>query len=141
MLGDTVAYSYFYTNIATDMCDNLHPNATGNTQLGKFRANAIKSALEYQINPDHHFLSGNTHTLQTTGNLTFRVDKYFGEFSNVVKVDTTQLTTGYTATSGSTNIILEADYLNTLSTGSHTLTVGFDGGVRVSDTFTILPAP
>ncbi|GHV27420.1 hypothetical protein FACS1894176_09320 [Bacteroidia bacterium] len=109
--------------------------------MGEFRAKAIKSAIEYQITPNAYFLSENTHTLQTTGNLTFRVDKYFGEFSNVVKVDSTQLSTGYIATSGSTNIILESDYLNTLSAGDHTLTVGFDGGVRVSDTFTILPAP
>ncbi|GHV20927.1 hypothetical protein FACS189428_0610 [Clostridia bacterium] len=69
------------------------------------------------------------------------MDKYFGEFSNVVKVDTVQISSGYTATSGSTNITLESNYLNTLSTGNHTLTVGFDGGVRVSDTFTILPVP
>jgi hypothetical protein len=38
-------------------------------------------------------------------------------------------------------IELKADYLNTLSAGHHTLSVGFYGGVRVSSDFTILSAP
>ncbi|GHV25334.1 hypothetical protein FACS1894176_03560 [Bacteroidia bacterium] len=138
--GDTQAYEYFEVNQG-ELPDKIHPNVLGHEHLGTFRATAIKSVLEYQINPDHHFVDTNSHTLQTTGNLTFRVDKYFGEFSNVVKVDNIQLTTGYTATSGSTNITLDSDYLNTLSAGDHTLMVGFEGGVRVSDTFTILPSP
>jgi hypothetical protein len=74
--------------------------------------------------------------------LTFRVDKYFGEFTGVVKVDNVQLATSdYEATSGSTNIELKADYLNTLSADNHTLSVGFYGGVWVDEDFTILPDP
>jgi hypothetical protein len=70
------------------------------------------------------------------------VDKYFGEFSDVVKVDASPLTSSeYEATSGSTTIELTADYLNTLSTGNHTLSVGFEGGVWVEEDFTILPDP
>jgi hypothetical protein len=74
--------------------------------------------------------------------LTLRVDKYFDEFTDVVKVDNVQLTTAdYEATSGSTNIELNADYLNTLSTGNHTLSIEFYGGVWVDEDFTILPDP
>jgi hypothetical protein len=70
------------------------------------------------------------------------IDKYFGEFTDVVKVDNVQLTSSeYEATSSSTNIELKADYLNTLSTGNHTLNVGFYGGVWVEEDFTILPNP
>jgi hypothetical protein len=59
-----------------------------------------------------------------------------------VKVDNVQLATSdYEATSGSTTIELKADYLNTLSAGNHTLSVGFDGGVQVSRGFNILSAP
>jgi hypothetical protein len=70
------------------------------------------------------------------------VDKYFGEFNDIVKVDGVQLATSdYVATSGSTTIELNADYLNTLAAGDHTLTVGFEGGVQVAESFTILPDP
>jgi hypothetical protein len=70
------------------------------------------------------------------------VDKYFEEFNDVVKVDGVQLAaSNYEATSGSTNIELNADYLNTLAVGDHTLTVGFEGGVQVEESFTILSEP
>jgi hypothetical protein len=69
------------------------------------------------------------------------VDKYLGEFADVVRVDSVQLTSSnYKVTSGNTNISLNADYLNTLSTGSHTLSVGFEGGVWIEEDFTISPA-
>jgi hypothetical protein len=59
-----------------------------------------------------------------------------------VKVDNIQLATSeYVATSGSTNIELNADYLNTLTAGDHTLTVGFEGGVEVVGNFSILSEP
>jgi hypothetical protein len=59
-----------------------------------------------------------------------------------VKVDGVQLATSdYEAISGSTTIELNADYLNTLSAGDHTLTVGFEGGVEVVGDFTILSEP
>jgi hypothetical protein len=70
------------------------------------------------------------------------VDKYFEEFNGVVKVDNADRTPDkYIATSGSTNIKLNADYLNTLTAGAHTLTVGFEGGVEVVGDFTIFPDP
>jgi hypothetical protein len=127
LLGDVEAFDYF-SGHQNELPDKVHPNGEGYQNLGKFRATAIKSAIDYQITPEKHFvdeMSG--HTLTTTGTLTLSIDKYFGEFSNVVEVDGNPLSSGYTATSGSTEITLEADYLNTLSTGSHTLSVGFEG--------------
>ncbi|MDR3169713.1 MAG: hypothetical protein LBU27_08500 [Candidatus Peribacteria bacterium] len=73
--------------------------------------------------------------------MTLRIDKYFGEFNGVVKVDNAELNSGYIATAESTLITLKADHLNTLSVGSHTLMVGFQGGVWVSSGFTILSIP
>jgi hypothetical protein len=58
-----------------------------------------------------------------------------------VKVDNVVLSSEYVATSGSTTLELNADYLNTLVAGDHTLTVGFKGGVWVAENFTILPDP
>jgi hypothetical protein len=106
----------------------VHFNDTGLIKLGEFRATAIKAALDKQITPDKNFVNEMSgHTLTTTGTITLSIDKYFGEFNDVVEVDGNPLSSGYTATSGSTQITLEADYLNTLSTGSHTLSVGFEG--------------
>jgi hypothetical protein len=57
ILGDTQAYQWFEENDTTMFADIVHPNTLGHAQLGTFRATAIKSALEYQINPDYYFLS------------------------------------------------------------------------------------
>ena len=46
----------------------------------------------------------------------------------------------YTAAEGSLRLTLKAAYLQTLSVGTHTLTVRFTDGT-VSHTFTVLPAP
>jgi hypothetical protein len=64
------------------------------------------------------------------------VDKWIGEFIGV-KVDNNLLTSGYIVTSWSTQITLESDYLNTLSAGTHTLSVGFNGWVWVESEFTV----
>ncbi|GHV20924.1 hypothetical protein FACS189428_0600 [Clostridia bacterium] len=65
IIGDTQTYEYFENHLS-ELGDGAHPNSLGHQHLGEFRAEAIKSAIEYQINPDHHFISGDSHTLQTT---------------------------------------------------------------------------
>ncbi|MDR0649870.1 MAG: SGNH/GDSL hydrolase family protein [Candidatus Peribacteria bacterium] len=64
--GDILAYDWFYINWSGVHSDNVHLNQTGYAKLGEFRAAAIKSAIEYQINPDHYFTGGSTHTLETS---------------------------------------------------------------------------
>jgi hypothetical protein len=65
--GDFSAFDYFLSHYPDDQNDNLlldslHPNGFGAKILGEFRAGAIKSALEYQINPNNTFTGGNSHT-------------------------------------------------------------------------------
>jgi lysophospholipase L1-like esterase len=62
VLGDTQSFEYFETH-QNELPDRVHPNSNGYQHLGEFRAEAIKSILEYQITPNAYFLSGNTHTL------------------------------------------------------------------------------
>ena len=67
-------------------------------------------------------------TKNTDGTLTFRANGDFSKFIGV-KVDGTLIDAkNYTAVSGSTIVTLKADYLKTLSNGTHSLTVLFNGG-------------
>lgn len=60
--------------------------------------------------------------------LIFRANGDFSKFTGV-KVDGTLIDAkNYTSVSGSTVITLKADYLNTLSVGTHTLTVVYNDG-------------
>lgn len=62
------------------------------------------------------------------GTLTFRANGDFSKFTGV-KVDGTLIDAkNYTAVSGSTVITLKADYLKTLSVGTHKLTVVYTNG-------------
>jgi hypothetical protein len=118
-----------------------HPNATGNSIVGGYWADAIRSNLEYQIMPDHEWLAADdSFTLGEGGTLTHTIDKYFGEFVDVAVDGQTLTSSDYTATAGSTVIELGNAFLNSLAVGNHTLSVGFYGGVNVSSQFTILAA-
>jgi lysophospholipase L1-like esterase len=138
--GDTAAYDYFAAN-QSQLGDGVHPSEAGHLVLGGLWADAILDNLEYEINPDRTWASSvNEFTLGEDGTLTLSIDKYFGEFTGVVKVNNDVLTAGvdYTASEGSTVIELLNSYLNTLGAGTYTLNVEFVGGVWVESTFTIL---
>lgn len=67
-------------------------------------------------------------TQNSDGTLTFRANGDFSKFTGV-KVDGTLIDAkNYTAVSGSTVITLKADYLKTLSVGTHKLTVVYTDG-------------
>jgi lysophospholipase L1-like esterase len=143
--GDKEAYAYFQANLTSLTCDNTHPNQVGNVQLGTYWANAIRADLEYQISPAYEWLTDDNEFDQDNDSedatLTFSIDKYLGEFSDVVKVDGQTLeSSNYTATAGSTIIELTNAFLNSLAAGNHTLAVAFHGGVNVNSQFTILAA-
>jgi lysophospholipase L1-like esterase len=140
--GDTSAYEYFANNQA-ELGDGVHPSEAGHVTLGAYWANAIKSNLEREITPTHSWsASDNSFTLGETSTLTHTIDKYYGEFTGVVKVNGATSTNGtdYTASEGSTVIELLNSYLNTLGVGTYTLSVQFAGGVWVDTTFTISAA-
>ena len=60
--------------------------------------------------------------------LAFRANGDFSKFTGVKVDDTLIDAKNYTAVSGSTVITLKADYLNTLSVGTHKLTVVYNDG-------------
>ena len=69
-----------------------------------------------------------TWTQNSDGTLVFRANGDFSKFT-VVKVDGTLIDAkNYTAVSGSTVITLKADYLKTLSAGTHKITVVYTDG-------------
>lgn len=71
--------------------------------------------------------------------LVFRANGDISEFTGVEVDDTLIDAENYTAVSGSTVITLKADYLNTLSVGTHKLTVVYTDGEGSTD-FTIKQA-
>lgn len=80
--------------------------------------------------PVYDFLEGadSSWTQNSDGTLTFRINGDFSKFTGI-KVDGALIDAkNYTAVSGSTVITLKADYLNTLSVGTHKLTVVYKDG-------------
>lgn len=80
--------------------------------------------------PVYDFLEGadSSWTQNSDGTLIFRANGDFSKFTGV-KVDGTLIDAkNYTAVSGSTVITLKADYLKTLSVGTHKLTVVYTDG-------------
>ena len=79
---------------------------------------------------DYKIIEGanGTWTQNSDGTLTFRANGDFSKFTGV-KVDGTLIDAkNYTAVSGSTVITLKADYLKTLSVGTHKITVVYTDG-------------
>lgn len=72
----------------------------------------------------------------------FRIDADYGLFAGgAVYVDETLVgTENYTSWDGSTYVQLTKGYLNTLSTGEHTLKIAFNDGGIATTTFTIIRA-
>ena len=81
------------------------------------------------------------YTLNQDDTATFRIDADYSLFENggVVYVDDNLVDKdNYTSKSGSTIIAFTKEYLNTLSTGNHTLKVVFNNGGTAEATFTVL---
>ena len=68
----------------------------------------------------------------------FRIDADYNLFNNKVYVDNVLVdSSNYTSKSGSTIIVLNKDYVDTLAVGEHTLKVAFADGGEAETTFTI----
>ena len=79
-------------------------------------------------------------TVNSSDTLTFRADGEFRLFTGVEVDDMTVDPSNYTAVSGSTIVTLRTEYLKTLATGKHKLTVTFRNG-SASANFDIQAAP
>lgn len=80
--------------------------------------------------PSYSIIEGanSSWTENTDGTLTFRADGDFNKFTGVKIDDVLIDAKNYTAVSGSTIVTLKADYLKTLSVGTHKLAVVFNDG-------------
>jgi hypothetical protein len=81
--------------------------------------------LQSSHSPEQNGVS--THTTDSTGSLVHVIAHDLALHTGIVKVDGNTLTPNndYTSAEGSTKTTLLASYLDTLSVGTHTLTVEF----------------
>lgn len=79
-----------------------------------------------------------TYTITEDTEARFRIDADYSLFNNKVYVDNVLVdSSNYTSKSGSTIIVLNKDYVDTLAVGKHTLKVAFADGGEAETTFTI----
>ena len=79
-----------------------------------------------------------TYTITEDTEARFRIDADYSLFNNKVYVDNVLVdSSNYTSESGSTIIVLNKDYVDTLAVGEHTLKVAFTDGGEAETTFTI----
>ena len=102
----------------------------GDTQSFWVETNLTMTPTAAGETPNYKIIEGanGAWTQNTDGTLTFRANGDFSKFTGV-KIDGTLIDPkNYTAKSGSTIITLKADYLKTLSVGTHKLTVVYTDG-------------
>ena len=79
-----------------------------------------------------------TYTITEDTEARFKIDADYSLFNNKVYVDNVLVdSSNYTSKSGSTIIVLNKDYVDTLAAGEHTLKVAFADGGEAETTFTI----
>ena len=102
----------------------------GDTQSFWVETNLTMTPTAAGETPNYKIIEGanGTWTQNRDGTLVFRANGDFDKFTGV-KIDGTLIDPkNYTAVSGSTVITLKADYLKTLSVGTHKLTVVYTDG-------------
>ena len=101
-----------------------------NGDYGYTGSYSVTMTVEVQAVGDYSIIEGTngSWTNNSNGTLTFRANGDFSKFTGV-KVDGTLIDAkNYTAVSGSTVVTLKAEYLQTLSVGTHKLTVVYTDG-------------
>ena len=114
-----------------DGCDKWFEDAAGTIEITNHNS-VVLPAKGHTVSDwtSYSIIEGvnSSWTKNTDGTLTFRANGDFSKFTGV-KIDGTLIDTrNYTAASGSTVITLKADYLKTLSVGTHKLTVVYTDG-------------
>lgn len=111
-------------------CDNNFSDEDGKTQID------IKDTVTPKLPPEIIDGKGQSHTACEKKELTFRSNAAYSDFI-CVKVDGKKVDEkNYSVKEGSTIVILNADYVATLSVGEHTLGIVSEGGTATT-TFTI----
>lgn len=140
--GKTYHYSVYVTAYTADISPDAklkingrEVNYTrigddGDTQSFWVETNLTMTPTAAGETPNYKIIEGanGTWTQNRDGTLVFRANGDFDKFTGI-KIDGTLIDAkNYTAVSGSTVITLKADYLKTLSVGTHKLTVVYTDG-------------
>ena len=107
----------------------------GDTQSFWVETNLTMTPTAAGETPNYKIIEGanGAWTQNSDGTLVFRANGDFSKFTGVKVDDTLIDAKNYTAVSGSTVITLKADYLKTLSVGTHKLTVVYTDGECLTD--------
>ena len=135
--GDDVEFdNRTYAMIDDEASGSRYMQVDGN--YGKKGNYSVTMTVEVQAAgeiPPYSIIEGanGAWTQDSDKTLVFRANGDISEFTGVEVDDTLIDAKNYTAASGSTVITLQADYLNTLSVGTHKLTVVYNDGVCSAD--------
>lgn len=137
----TTAYGYYLTSVLVndiEMIDEVENNVITISNILEDTTIVISAErIIYEVTSG----DGQSHTIGVDGDATFTINADYEalfEDGGTVYVDGELVDESYyTATSGSTVIALSASYLDTLSVGTHTLSVIFNDGGIATATFTI----
>ena len=128
-------------------------SSTAPTAAGTYKASLTVSgetiSVEYEIKPIEYSFNGSGYswTKDSTDNLSisasrnWKDDTTIDHFTGAAVDNTAVAAENMTVTKGSVVVELKSSFLNTLSVGSHTITLSFDDGTAISTTFTVKPAP
>lgn len=128
-------------------------SSTAPTAVGTYKASLTVSgetiSVEYEIKPveytfngsGYSWTKGSTSTLSFSASRNCKDDTTIDHFVGANVDNSAVAAENMTVTKGSVIVELKASYLETLSVGSHTITLFFDGGESISTTFTVNPAP
>ena len=119
-------------------CDKIFEDEAGLTEITD-KTSVVIPATGAPAVVNYTIADGENYTKESDTALTFTSDADFAKFVSV-KVDGVIIdSTNYTAVSDNTKVTLKAAYLETLSVGTHTLTIVFNDG-EASAQFTVLAA-
>ena len=129
------------TTPADPVVNETTPINVPSTQHDAPSGGDVKPGTDETVSPlEYSFLAGeNGVWAGENAGLSFRVDSPFEHLTDVQVDGASVAEKDRDAYSGSTFVVLKADYLKTLSEGEHTLTVVFDDGAAKTH-FTIRPA-
>lgn len=128
-------------------------SSTAPTAAGTYKASLTAGGetifVEYEIKPIEYSFKGSGYswTKDSTDSLSISASRNWNDNTTIdhftgATVDNTAVAAeNMTVTKGSVVVELKSSFLNTLSVGSHTISLSFDDGATITTTFTVKPAP
>lgn len=141
--SDNVAGQFIVVTIldADDGTDNIKLEWADSvpTDLGRGAAASGSSGTSTPASASYTMLESPAAALSASDSGTFRSDAEFGKFQSVAVDGSIIAAANYTASSGSTVVVLKPEYIATLAAGTHTMRINSTDGYAES-TFTVAEA-